>query len=236
MDQQGQDRARVHGEGQDVISRHVLPDAVVAVEMPVGPSVGAWPPLHPEEASALGVVVEKRFAEFAVGRWCSRRALREIGAPERPLLPGPNREPMWPPGFVGSISHCEGYCIAAVARSEDSSSVGIDIEPDEPLPDGVIDQITSQDEGAWVAEGPRLEHRGRLLFSAKESVYKAWFPLTGTWLGFEDVRLTFSPDQASFGVQAASDLHRAHQTLLASFEGRCARARGLIVTSVVVPT
>ena len=38
----------------------------------------------------------------------------------------------------------------------------------------------------------------RLLFSAKESIYKAWFPLTRTWLDFTDCELTVRSDDGTF--------------------------------------
>jgi 4'-phosphopantetheinyl transferase EntD len=100
---------------------------------------------------------------------------------------------------VGSITHCAGYRAAAVARADRVRAIGIDAEPDKPLPDGVLDRISLPGEramlydlalGGLAAAGPRWD---LLLFSAKESVYKAWFPLTGRWLGFEDAELTIYP-------------------------------------------
>lgn len=90
------------------------------------------------------------------------------------------------------MTHCAGYRAAAAARARDVVTIGIDAEPHAVLPDGVLDVVALPEERAWIYELARSAeevHRDRLLFSAKESVYKAWFPLTGRWLGFEDAEL-----------------------------------------------
>lgn len=106
------------------------------------------------------------------------------------------REPQWPSSLVGSITHTRGFRAAAVAPRSVLSSVGIDTELNCPLPDGVEESVTVTGEPQMLAALARavpLTHWGRLLFSAKEVVYKAWYPLTGRWLGFEDARLTIDP-------------------------------------------
>jgi 4'-phosphopantetheinyl transferase EntD len=42
---------------------------------------------------------------------------------------------------VGSITHTRGFCAAACARSDDYLSLGVDAEPDEPLPAEIIDEV-----------------------------------------------------------------------------------------------
>ena len=98
--------------------------------------------------------------------------------------------------LLSSITHTRGFRAAAVAPRSVFSSVGIDTEPNCPLPDGIEDSVVVPGEPemlAALAHAVPLTHWGRLLFSAKESVYKAWYPLTGRWLGFEDARLTIDP-------------------------------------------
>jgi 4'-phosphopantetheinyl transferase EntD len=73
--------------------------------------------------------------------------------------------------------------------------------------------------------------RDRLLFSAKESVYKAWFPLTGRWLGFEDADVTITPD----GTFTARVLAEPPPPCTASFTGRWLASGGLILTAIAVP-
>jgi len=137
--------------------------------------------------------VGKRRAEFTTVRTCARIALGRLGLPPAPLLSGPKREPLWPAGVVGSITHCDGYRAAAVARASEVAAIGIDAEPHDPLPAGILDRVTLPAERAHLADLPSGVHWDRLLFSAKESVYKTWFPLTRRWLGFEEAALLLAP-------------------------------------------
>ena len=88
--------------------------------------------LFAQEAVAVDRAVPRRRAEFAAGRRCARAALARIGIPPAPLLRGEDREPLWPDGAVGSITHCAGYVAAAVAATEVMLSVGIDAEVHAP--------------------------------------------------------------------------------------------------------
>ncbi|MBL8624689.1 MAG: 4'-phosphopantetheinyl transferase superfamily protein [Myxococcales bacterium] len=182
--------------------RALLPASCAVVE-----HAGRWPdaPLHPDEARALGPVAEARRAEFAAGRGCARAALAALGRPAAPIGRGDDRAPRWPAGVVGSITHCAGYVAAAVAATATARSLGIDAEPDQPLPADVLATVASATERRWLAAAPPGPVCwDRLLFSAKESVYKAWRPLAGTWLGFEDVELTIDPATASFAAAIAA--------------------------------
>ncbi|GAA2092504.1 4'-phosphopantetheinyl transferase superfamily protein [Streptomyces albiaxialis] len=158
--------------------------------------------LYPEEAETVAAAVPKRRAEFATGRHCARRALARLGVPPGPLLPGRRGAPGWPEGTLGSLTHCDGYRAAAVARRGDVRALGIDAEPNGPVPRGVLGGITVGGEAerlARLAAARPQVHWDRLLFSAKEAVYKAWFPLTGRWLGFPDAELDFRDESAAPG-------------------------------------
>lgn len=182
--------------------------------------------LFPEEAALIENAVETRQREFATGRHCARRALSRLGVPAVPLLSGPHREPVWPSGVVGSITHCAGYRAAAVASHERVAAIGIDAEPDEPLPAGVFEAIASGDEAVAVKELPSGVAWDRLLFCAKESVYKAWFPIAQRWLGFEDAVVTLLPSTFTADILVPGPLTRV--------TGRWTAARGLVLTAVVV--
>ncbi|HEX6452667.1 MAG TPA: 4'-phosphopantetheinyl transferase superfamily protein, partial [Trebonia sp.] len=150
--------------------------------------------LFPEEEAAVARAVGKRRQEFGSARNCAREALGRLGVPPAPILPGEKGAPQWPDGVVGSITHCAGYRAAVVARARDLLTVGIDAEPaGGALPDGVLDRVSLPAERAMLGElsaaAPGVSW-DRLLFSAKESVYKAWFPLARRWLGFEDAEIT----------------------------------------------
>ena len=163
--------------------------------------------LFPEEEEMIGGAVEKRRREFATGRACARRALAELGVAPQPIIPGPGGAPWWPPGILGSITHCEGYRACAVARDTDLLAIGIDAEPNRPLPPGLIADIALERESAWVGrlmrERPEV-HWDRLLFCMKEAIYKAWFPRTGRALGFEDAIVSVDPAGGTFSARLAT--------------------------------
>jgi 4'-phosphopantetheinyl transferase EntD len=194
--------------------------------------------LFPEELELLAKSVEKRRKEFTTGRFCARTALGQLGFPPVPVLPGPKREPVWPDGVVGSITHCTGYRAAAVARTTDFRSIGIDAEPNAPTPKGVLEAIAVPTE---LARMDGLREAGdkvswdRLLFSAKESVYKAWFPLTRLWLGFEDADVTIDPDAGTFSARILIEAPIVDGEPLTGFTGRWLARDGFVITSIAVP-
>jgi 4'-phosphopantetheinyl transferase EntD len=174
---------------------------VIEQIMPSGPAVAAELfgdesiDLFPEEQAAITRAVDKRRREFTSVRACARRALAGLGHPPAPLVPGERGAPQWHTGITGSMTHCDGYRGCVLVRTADLASVGLDAEPNLPLPQGVEEAVALPDERDHVAELARTRPGvcwDRLLFCAKESVYKAWFPLTRKWLGFEEARITFS--------------------------------------------
>ena len=213
----------------------LLPACVVAYEEFA--DLPGEPPF-PGEESLIATAVEGRRREFVTARRCARRALADLGYAPAPILAGAGREPLWPAGVAGSITHCAGYRAAAVARRTDLAGLGADAEPDGPLPDGVEESVTSDRERAHLRElslaAPQVSW-GRLLFSAKESIYKAWYPLTGRWLGFEDAELTIEPESRTFRARLLIDGERIDGgPPLNEMSGRYAVGRGLVVTAVAV--
>jgi 4'-phosphopantetheinyl transferase EntD len=161
----------------------------------------------PEEQPLIARSVAKRRNEFITARHCARIALGRLGLPPVPILKGDKGEPRWPDGVVGSLTHCTGYRGAVVARSPAVRSVGIDAEPHDVLPDGVLDAITLDEERHEIGALPEGLHWDRILFCAKEATYKAWFPLTRRWLGFEDAHIVFDLDpEGTAGVFVAKVL------------------------------
>jgi 4'-phosphopantetheinyl transferase EntD len=155
------------------------------------------------ERQVVDGAIPSRVAEFATTRRCARDALVQLGHRRVPILAGAHREPLWPDGVVGSLTHCAGYRAAAVTPAVPGATIGIDAEPNEPLPPGVLEVVTSPLERRAVARLTRAQPDiawDRLLFSAKEAVYKAWFPVVGTWLGFEDVALTLGADSFAAAI------------------------------------
>jgi len=188
--------------------------------------------LFPEEMALLERAAEARRAEFATTRHCARQALRRIGVADAPIVRGPKREPMWPAGVVGSITHCTGYRAAAVARASEMLTIGIDAEPHAALPKGVDRRVLDDEERAWIAQAPADTHWGRLIFSAKESVYKAWFPLAQSWLGFDEATIAIDPDAGTFHARLLID---PPPGVPAAFDGRYLIEDGLMVAAIAVP-
>jgi 4'-phosphopantetheinyl transferase EntD len=192
--------------------------------------------LFPEEEHSLGDPVEKRRREFVTVRACAREALDRLGVATGPIASGESGEPLWPNGVVGALTHCEGFRACAVARAGDIASVGIDAEVHAPLPDGVLDAVSSATERRMLGAAAATElHLDRVLFSAKESIYKAWFPLARRWLGFEDVEMTIDAAARTFQARLLVPGPSVAGTPLTEFRGGWRTEGGVVATAVVVP-
>ncbi|MFD7621935.1 4'-phosphopantetheinyl transferase [Streptomyces sp. NPDC059802] len=197
--------------------------------------------LLPGEEELTRGFVAKRRGEFATTRHCARRALGSLGIAPVPILKGERGAPIWPERTVGSLTHCTGYRAAAVAHRTDVFSIGIDAEEHAPLPGDVHNSIAlateQRRERELRREHPEI-HWDRLLFSAKEAVYKAWFPLTHRWLGFEEADIELRLDGSFTAELLASDPVPATGTgseaVPAAFHGRWLAEKGLVLTAIVV--
>jgi 4'-phosphopantetheinyl transferase EntD len=193
----------------------------------------------PEEEPLIARSVAKRRNEFITVRHCARVALGELGVPPAPILKGDKGEPCWPDGIVGSLTHCTGYRGAVVGRSAAVRSVGIDAEPHDVLPKGVLDSISLPAERAEIPRAlPAGLHWDRILFCAKEATYKAWFPLTKRWLGFEDAHISFEADSSGstgrFVSRILIDPAALSGSPLTSLAGRWSVERDLVLTAIVL--
>lgn len=212
----------------------ILPPSVAVVATGGDRSVE----LFPEEEAALGNAVEKRRREFITARACAREALAGLGLAAQPIPAGPRGEPIWPAGIVGSITHCAGYRACAVARASELLTVGVDAEPDAALPTGVLADIALPEERRWVEEAMGAypgTSWDRLLFSIKESIYKAWFPLTGSWLGFEDAAVSVDRAGGTFAANLLVPGPAIDGRVLDGFSGRWIGAEGLLLSAIAVP-
>jgi 4'-phosphopantetheinyl transferase EntD len=219
----------------------VLPNTGPASENLACAEVYADPPdltPMPDEEPLIARSVAKRRNEFITVRHCARIALGQLGLPTVPILKGDKGEPCWPDGVAGSLTHCAGYRGAVVGRSGVVRSVGVDAEPHDALPDGVLDAISLAVERRELATLPAGVHWDRILFCAKEATYKAWFPLTKRWLGFEDAHITFDVDGSGSAGGFESAILVDGSTLsgppLTALRGRWSVARELVLTAIVL--
>lgn len=213
----------------------VLPAGVVVEETSLA---GPFDPLHPAEAQCVARAVTKRRVEFTAGRHCARKALTRLGFGDAPLLPGCHRAPRWPRGVVGSISHTgnppSGWCAAAVARRPPFASVGVDAEMSRPLPTALWRHVLRPREQDAIERAPADVRAvaATLFFSAKESVFKCQYPLSGTFLDFHDVRVEIDWRTACFDAVFERPIPRLHAG--DRLQGRFRIDSGLLVTAVVL--
>ena len=201
----------------------LLPDVVAVVAAQSGDESQ---PLFPGEEFLVANAVPSRRAEFTAGRTCARAALRSLGLPDVAILADERRAPLWPDGVVGSITHGAGLTAAAVAWRRDIGMLGIDVEQAGDLDDDAAIVVTPEEHQR--ASNELGTDAGRVLFSAKESVYKAWYPATGRWLDFHDVVVTIKRD-GSFTVDADD------RVILTSLRGRFAITADHVFTAVHAP-
>ncbi len=212
----------------------ILPPSVSAVE---SFSDVLDEPLFPQERAVIARAVDERRREYTSVRACARMALARLGLPRPPLVADTLGAPRWPDGVVGSMTHCAGYRAAAVARTDHVLALGIDAEPHAPVPEEVLEVIARPQEAAHLAalssSHPQVSWE-RLLFSAKESLFKAWYPLTGRWLDFEDVALRIDPLNGTFSVALQVEAQALGGLPPERYNGRWLVARDLVLTTITV--
>lgn len=161
-------------------------------------------PVNAAEEALVEKAVDKRKREFRAGRHAAHALFREVGADCPALLRGMQREPGWPAGWTGSISHTSGICMAAIASTGHYASLGVDVEQATPLKPDILDMICSKDEQVHLRDIGRLAGTGaaldKLVFSAKESVHKTYFPLNGHTLDFLDARIELDWGNKTFSA------------------------------------
>lgn len=204
-------------------------DGDVVVEA-AAPAAAALDALYPEERRHIetGSWAPARQREFAAARGCARRALGRLGLESCALVPHADHSPRWPDGIAGSITHTRELCLVAVARRGRGASVGVDIESAIATPADIETLVCTPGERRWLdrqAAAPR-ERNIRLLFSAKEALYKCQYPLTGTFLDFQEVDLAIDIEAGSFA---------ARNPELALVRGRWIWLDDLVITAAMLP-
>lgn len=128
--------------------RDVLPEDVESVtfEETGLDERAALDALYPVEVEQIGAAVESRRIDFAAARACAREAMSRLGVTAGPIIRGGRGMPVWPEGVVGTLTHTDGLRAAALARSSSVRSLGLDVEPHGPLPNGVLDAVSLPEE------------------------------------------------------------------------------------------
>ena len=150
--------------------------------------------LHPAEEnyfSQLSSVSRKE--HYRSGRICAGEVLSKLGTLGQPVLRDPQtREPLWPEGISGAITHSGKWAAAAAGKTSDVLGIGIDLEDLERQVDSRISRhVCIPEEQKWLQEcgEESWEKNLKIIFSAKESIFKAFFPYTRTYLHFHDARI-----------------------------------------------
>lgn len=188
----------------------------------------------------LNRAVRKRQAEFLAARYCAREAMRTI-APEHGeavIGIGKHREPLWPGGIVGAITHMHRFASVAVARRADAIGIGLDAERimTEKLAGELLESIAARDEVAGLIEetGWSTAVVLTLVFSAKETIFKCLYPQVGRYFDFRDARiLSIDPAGGRFAARLVTALTGE---LVEGYpmEGRFERSEGQVCTAMVV--
>ena len=144
--------------------------------------------------NSFAAASEKRIKEFVGGRLCARAALRQLGAPEEVGMDIDGR-PVWPSGYIGSITHTNTFVSAAASPTTELKGLGIDSEE-------VFDSFTASDLLPTLMRASEIRNLSllnmvsdqrmlyTLVFSAKESIYKCLNPLVHQFLDFKDLEIT----------------------------------------------
>ncbi len=184
------------------------------------------------EAQAIARAVGKRRNEFMTVRACARDAMRSLDIQAHPLLPGKGGAPSWPDEVVGSMTHCTGFRAAAVAKQEDFESIGIDAEPNRPLAVTALEVVARASEVDMLdllqQKHPEVA-MDRVLFCAKEAVYKAWFPLYHEYVGWHDIAVQLDAS----GFAARVQMQREEEAI--TFYGKWIANSRLICAACTVP-
>ncbi|MDP5305995.1 4'-phosphopantetheinyl transferase family protein [Paracoccus spongiarum] len=201
----------------------LFPDGVGHGVVPIGAGGELWP----GEAEAVAGAVDHRRAEFAAGRHAARCAMAAAGLSGAAIPAAPDRAPVWPEGVVGSITHAEDVALAVAAPDTLVAGLGLDVEPDAPLPRDVLSEICDGGECAWLAGQTEPLRWARLIFCAKEAAFKCQYPASCALFGFDAMSVRVDP--AAGALEAVFNRAYAPFPAGARLQGRFARTGGLVV-------
>ena len=182
--------------------RTQLPDEATYRIAPIGDHRAD---LFPQEAELLEKAVDKRVREFSTGRVLARAALKELGHAASPILIGDQRKPLWPDGISASITHSQQICAVVAARSKTVRGIGLDLEGARGVGNDVARYVSTADELARNANEVPGAALNAVVFSIREAIFKAYYPLTGAYLNFGDVSLDLDGRDGRFVARIIND-------------------------------
>ena len=164
--------------------------------------------LHPEETVIISKAIDKRRYEFSAGRFCTRKALQQLGIDNCLLTQGENGEPIWPDQITGSISHSKKWAAAAVSTTKDIMTIGFDIETVNRISSGILKRIITDPEKEQLEkkDKQKAQEYAALIFSAKEAIYKALSSKYNGNLRFKDVSILCKNNSHEFEIQLNNGL------------------------------
>lgn len=185
--------------------------------------------LHASEENTTTRMSPVRLRDFGHGRACARLALKQLEVFDCPVPVGKQREPLWPNDIVGSLSHTNHFAAAVVARRSEITSLGIDLEPAENLPENILARVCRAEEIERLSAGEEHYRQAKLIFSAKESLYKCLWPIRKSFIGFQEMEITLFEQDRSWSATSHTDLYP--ESLVARLRGRYLLTDELIISS-----
>lgn len=198
------------------------------------------PELIAECSIDLPKASNKRQAEFLAARLCARKALSiQTGFASLPTQQADSRIPLWPAQSCGSMSHSHSLAAALVGDNQAWQGLGLDIEKPLQLMRAqrlAKSILTTDEHNRFVGlDSTQQAIYLTLVFSFKESLFKALNPLTGSYFGFQDAQV-LDLSAATSGharLRLAKDL-TTDWPAGSELKGQFAQLHGSVVTLVSI--
>lgn len=147
--------------------------------------------INPGYEQYLHKATVKRKSEFLAGRYCAQESLKRWQVQDEIIGIGEGRHPIWPAGIVGSISHCHAYAVAVTAKVDNVLAVGLDAEDvaKEETINEIMEMVVNQNEIVLIKEPSRRDVVFTVIFSMKESFFKAVYPIVGFYFDFQAISI-----------------------------------------------
>jgi 4'-phosphopantetheinyl transferase EntD len=193
--------------------------------------------LYPQERAAIEKAVSSRQEQYCATRVLARQLFEQLGVPAQAIVNRPDRSPIWPAGYHGTITHTAAWCAVAIAPRDVVAGLGIDVESARELETDVVQRVLTSAECVRLPRSGRsAEALGALVFSAKESVYKCVYPTVQRFIGFSEVELGLDFAKGEFWVENLAPELGSVQPLFERLRGRFALSHDLWLTAAFIPT